>query len=569
MPHSLKAVQQNWEALSSEWHNRYYLARLTKEVARSEKPNPASKPIVFFIASARIYGLSHNAAFSLLTSWGLRLSGVPVHYFVCHKGMSRCVLGTRRDHLQDPPPCKACIAQSKRMFARSVIKWFEFRPNADLARALQSLSVEELSQFSYPLFGDPHSEDGVNIPLGKLVLPSVRWTLRMHDLADDETTRALMCEYIKSAYQVATEFHQYLCETQPALAVIFNGIMFPEATARWVAMQQGIRVITHEVGFQPFSAFFTEGQATAYPIDIPDGFELSDEQNQRLDAYLEHRFQGNFTMAGIRFWPEMRRLDEHLLARIGQHKQLVSIFTNVVYDTSQVHANTLFPHMFAWLEAIKDVLQNHTETLFVIRAHPDEMRPGTAKQSRQSVRDWIYAHRLNQCENIVFIDSQEYLSSYELIQRSKFVMVYNSSIGLEATLLRKPVLCAGKARYTQYPTVFFPQTQSAYLDTLQDFLITDYLEMPEEFVRNARKFLYFQLFRNSISFADYLEEFPRKGFVKLRNIHVEDLTAEKSALIRELVNQFSALAYETPQVSHPPRTLTLPENLAPILAQGG
>ena len=92
--------------------------------------------------------------------------------------------------------------------------------------------------------------------------------------------------------------------------------------------------------------------------------------------YLEKRFQGQFTMAGIRFWPEMNGLDEALLEKAGQFQQIVPVFTNVVFDTSQVHANTVFPHMFAWLDLVLDLIRAHPETLFVIRAHPDEMRPG-------------------------------------------------------------------------------------------------------------------------------------------------------------------------------------------------
>ncbi len=74
-----------------------------------------------------------------------------------------------------------------------------------------------------------------------------------------------------------------------------------------------MHVITHEVGMRPYTAFFTPGEATAYPIDIPPDFDLSAEQNQRLDQYLEQRFQGNFSMAGVRFWPQMRGLDENFL----------------------------------------------------------------------------------------------------------------------------------------------------------------------------------------------------------------------------------------------------------------
>jgi len=52
--------------------------------------------------------------------------------------------------------------------------------------------------------------------------------------------------------------------------------------------------------------------------------------------------QGNFTMAGVRFWPEMKGLDEEFLAKTSRFKHIVPVFTNVIFDTSQVHANTLF-----------------------------------------------------------------------------------------------------------------------------------------------------------------------------------------------------------------------------------
>ncbi len=223
---------------------------------------------------------------------------------------------------------------------------------------------------------------------------------------------------------------------------------------------------------------FTEGEPTAYPISIPEAFELNPGQNARLDAYLEKRFQGKFTMAGIQFWREMRGLDENFLQKAAEFKQIVPVFTNVVYDTSQVHANVIFPHMFAWLEVVLEMIRTHPETLFVIRAHPDEMRAGTRKLSNESVRQWVQDNQVDRLSNVIFIDSQEYISSYELIQQAKFVMVYNSSIGLEAALMGVGVLCGGKARYTQYPIVFFPQSVEEFRRQAEDFLNAAEIEIP-------------------------------------------------------------------------------------------
>jgi hypothetical protein len=489
--------------------NSLKIAALARRVAR-EAPQPTGAPVVFFKASTGIDDLSWNSGFHLLASWALRLKGIPVVYFACHSGMSKCVLGTTRDQPHAAMPCKSCIRQAHSLYAGvpatragTGVDWFNYQRDARLASALADLSLVELMNFRWQ-----------ELPLGELCLPGLRWILRIHHLKDDADTRYLLREYILSAWNVAGEFASLLDEAQPRAVVVFNGQFFPEAVARHLAQQRGIRVITHEVGLQPASAFFTDGEATAYPIQIPAEFELNAEQNARLDAYLGKRFRGDFSMAGIKFWPEMHGLDAAFLQKAAGFKQIVPVFTNVIFDTSQPHANTVFEDMFAWLDLTLEVIRAHPETLFVIRAHPDELR--LRKSSRETVAEWAGLHRAADEPNLVLVGSQETLSSYELIQRSKFVMVYNSTIGLEASIMGRPVLCAGRARFTQYPTVFFPQKVTEYRQRLEEFLQAGQIDVPPEFQRNARRFLYYQLFRTSLPFGDFLEPSVRTTQARLR-----------------------------------------------------
>ena len=516
------------------WQNRNEIARLARQVANHSQPTLGQQPVVIFNASTRLADLSQNAAFALLAGWSLRLSGVPVIHFVCQAGMSCCVLGINRDDLTRPMPCETCIAQSRRLFAHGEVHAVNYQEDAELSHRLQGLSVEQLGAFEYP-FRLPARQNDVSLPLGPLVLTSARWTLRRHTLPDDEPTRYLLRQYILSAYRLAQEFALLLERARPQAVLLFNALLFPEATAMWVARQMEVRAVAHEVGFQRFSSFFTEGEPTAYPIRIPEDLVLSAEQNARLDQYLEQRFQGKFSMAGIQFWPEMRGLDEAFLKKASGFRQIVPVFTNVIYDTSQAHANIVFPHMFAWLETVLEVIRNHPESLFVIRAHPDEMRPGTAKQSRESVQSWVKQSGAAELPNVVFIDSLEYFSSYELIQRAKFVMVYSSSIGLEASLMGKPVLCGGKARYTQYPIVFFPSSAQAYRRAAEEFLNAEQILVPAEFQGNARKFLYYQLYRASLPLDQYMQPGQRMGYVQLNPMSWEKLLPEQSPTLRVIV----------------------------------
>jgi len=507
----------------ASWQNRRRIARLAGQVADQANAEPDAPMVVMFNATARLTGLSLNAAFALLTGWALRLAGANVVHFVCNSGMSHCVLGTNREDYESAPPCEACIHQSQRLYAGAQTYSFAYLVNVDLDTAVAQLNISELSEYIYP---SPISNEP--IPLGKLVLPSIRWALRRHTLLDDKSTRYLFRQYILSAYNIALRYDEFITQLKPSVGVIFNGAMYPEATARWVSKQRGLRTVAHEVGFQRYSTFFTESEPTAYPVEIPDEFELSPEQNAQLDAYLEKRFQGNFSMAGIQFWPEMRGLDQVFLDKIANFKQIVPIFTNVVYDTSQAHANVMFPHMFAWLDTLLGIIHSHPETLFVIRAHPDEMRIGTAKLSNETVEAWVEEKELHKLNNIEFVKPNEYLSSYELIQKAKFVIVYNSSIGLEATLFGKAVICGGKARYTQYPIVYFPDSVTAMVEKINELLSGESIQVPAAFIRNARRFLYHQLYLTSILLDEYIQEMPRMGFVGLKSFSWQSLLAENS-----------------------------------------
>jgi hypothetical protein len=450
------------------------------------------------------------------------MAGRKVYHFACRSGMSHCVLAAGLGDPSDPPPCRGCIRYTDLFTGGAERIWFDYYEDLQLRRALEGKTVDELICFEYQ-----------GRPLGSLVVTSTRWILRRHNLEDNEITRYLLKQYILSAHSIAEKYLKSLENIHPEVVVVYNGLLYPEAVVRWISKQKKIRVITHEVNLQPYSAFFTEGEATSYKMDIPVDFQLTNEQNEILDHYLEQRFKGEFEMAGIKFWSNMDPLPDDLLRKIGQYKSLIPVFTNVIFDTSQAHSNTLFSSMFEWLEYVTETAVLFPDSLFVVRAHPDETRKG--KSSQESVLSWFMTKDLDHLDNLVVIGPDQELSSYELIQRSKFTMVYNSSIGLEATLLGIPVLCAGLARYTHYPTVYYPGNRISYQQHLESFLKSDKVDFPQLFLENARKFLFYQLYRSSLPFDKFLTEHSAPGYVQLIPFDLDKLKPGGSDVIDVLV----------------------------------
>jgi len=519
-----------FDTLSRRTQRAIEMARLIS-VARgvacsSSRPVVGRQPVLFFNASTRLSGLSQNASFSLLASWAVRLTGTPVVHFVCKAGMSRCVLGTDETKPAEPMPCGMCIRQSQINYFGAVKCWFTYQQNEILSTTLKNLSLDELLRYKHPL-----PDGSGHIPLGVLVLPSLRWRLRLQSLTDDEPTRFLCREFMLSAWNVAREFNSLLETIKPQAAVLFNGMHFPEATAFWLCQQSGVRVITHESGFQPFSGYFVEGQATMYPITIPD-MELTPEQNTRLNVDLQKRWQGDFSMAGVKFWHEIHALSDSLKAKIATHRQMVAVFTNVIFDTTQLHANVAFRDMFEWLDTLLEVVCVHPDTLFIIRAHPDEDRPG--KASHESVAMWMERSSAADLENVVFIPPQERLSSYDLVRAAKFILVYNSTISLESSLLGVPALCAARSPFTDYGTTFFEPERGSYLQRLNAFLTAGNIQVPEGAIRRIRRFMYYRYYRFSLPFDEFVESTQPTGYVRLKKFALQHL--EKSPTSRVLLD---------------------------------
>ena len=517
----LRRLQTALNSLKNDWRT-ICMARL---VAGHAPGDQGRLPVVFFNASTRIRGHSQNAAFSLLASWVVWLAGVRVIHFICWAGMSRCVLGTDQDAPEHPMPCRICTRQSKVNTTGGGARIFTYQQDDELAAVLQGLSLDELLRFEQPL-----PDIAVSLPLGKLVLPSLRWRLRLQTLTDDQATRFICREFMLSAWNVACKFSALLENVKPQAAVLFNGMHFPEATAAWLCRQRGVRVITHESGFQPFSGYFVEGDVTTYPITIPD-VDLTPEQNVRLDADLQKRLQGDFSMAGIQFWSGMCGLPEELVQKAARFKQVATIFTNVIFDTTQLHANVIFTDMFAWLDALLEVFKAHPETFFVVRAHPDEARPG--KFSRESVAMW-FEQKATSLPNAAFIPPQERISSYELVRLSKFILTYNSQIGLEAMLMGVPALGAGRAPFMDYDTVYFESDRDSYLRQLEYFIAATRLEVSQEAVMHTRRFMYYRYYRFSLPFGEFVESTPPTGYVRLKKFSWRAL--EKSPTVRALLD---------------------------------
>lgn len=512
------------------------VARVEAYLARRQQADMAAgePPVMFLNVSTRIHYLSQNAAFQQLAAWSMRHHGVPAVQLVCHRGLRQCMLGTRPGAPHAQPPCAACLRTSQALYSAGGMHRLEtdWSRIDQVERQLAELDLDGLRSWQYR-----------DHRLGELCLPSLRWAMRRWSLDDDPPTRGIYRQYLSSAAAWLDELEQIFAELRPRALVVFNGIAYPEAVARSLARRMGVDAISHEVGLRKHSAYFTRRDATFREVEPAAITELSPDENQRLDRYLESRFQGEFTMADIKFWPEIRELPEWLSGRIDGNRRAVAIFPNVAFDTSQSHANTLFDDMFKWLDSAVETIRSHPDELFVLRAHPDENRAG--KASAQSVAGWYEGGPARGLSNLVFIPPDQRIDSYELIRRSKLVLVYSSSIGLEASILGAPVVCAGRSRYSSVPAAYYPSDSQEYLQTVDRLIRQSQPQAPAGAQATARSFLHHELFKASLDFSDFMRSDERHpGHVVYRPFYPERIAdSQELGIIRQGILDGAAFVY--------------------------
>jgi len=494
-------------------------------VAREPRTGADEAPIVLFNTTTSPGWISFTSMVGMLTGWALRLDGQRIVNWVCHSGMLRCPQGTYRYATHAPPPCAGCRSVKDAVFGPAAREAFGLDSSiGDRLRLPDRVTdIAELAAVTYK-----------GIEIGRLCLPTVRHVLRRHGLPPDEATVGIYKDFLLSAANIVDRFGELVDRVRPKAAVMFNGVVFPEATARAVALRHGIPVTTYEVGFRDRSALFSGDLAPECRLEIPPEFELGEREENECNAYLSRRFGGDFTMGGVKFWPEMKGLGDAFAARAKKHKQVVSVFTNTVFDTSQVSANTVFGSMFEWLGATLELGRTHPDTLFVVRAHPDEFRRGN-QRSWELVGDWLEENGFLAMPNLLFIAPTELVSSYELLGVSKFSIVYNSTIGLEAVMVGVPLLCGGSGKYSNTSFARVPATVAEYAARLAELLDAESPAFSAAWQNEARRFLYYLFFKASLDLSRFVAA-PDDGLgFRLADFSVDALTPSRSREIRAIL----------------------------------
>lgn len=133
----------------------------------------------------------------------------------------------------------------------------------------------------------------------------------------------------------------------------------------------------------------------------------------------------------------------------------IVIFLNVEIDTAALGLHEVFENDYLWITRTIEYLIQNTNYTIAIREHPLQREDG-----RTNLSDTIREYNKN--KRIHYYEYDADINSYDLIERSKVVLVLSSSIGIEAAMCGKRVVLESNCYYSDASFVKHAKNEEEY-----------------------------------------------------------------------------------------------------------
>ncbi|MEA2313582.1 MAG: hypothetical protein QOI03_274 [Solirubrobacteraceae bacterium] len=454
------------------------LAALSADVrAHVVARNGAAGPRVV-VASLRGWS-SHNAC-ELLIAHALRLRGAEVALLTCGGGMPACELGWARRAY--PRPCDRCAWLTGQI--------------SDVA-GLEHFSLADLMPWGADARSAPAVARGERIVEPREASAvSVAWLLKATQLDRVPGAQEVAADFAVAAEGVEHASEELIKRFEPDIVFLLNGLFGAERVIREVARAHGARTPTYEIA--PRAGALVLSQDSAAPdYDVEELWAgvrdrpLSEPQRSEVMALLTDRAAGRGAHESYYVRAEDDPAELRRALGLADAARVLSLFTNVTWDSATIGHDIGFSSMFDWVEqAVR--LARGSDLALVVRVHPAESRWGT----REEVQE-VMVSRLGEIPaNVRFVSAETALSSYALMDISDLLLTYTTTVGLEAATRGKQVAVAGDTHYRGRGFT----TDLAGAADLERFMASPAAPLPADSVELAIRYAHMFFFRAMIPF---------------------------------------------------------------------
>ncbi len=354
--------------------------------------------------------------------------------------------------------------------------------------------------------------DGV--PVGQIALASALRFLRRGTPpnAVDEDTGQVLLGYVRSALRIKFLAEAYLGRSRPDFVVMTHGIYVPWGPARAVFQREGIPVACYDQSNVFRNAYVASWNQPSQAYDISmqfaqeRGYSLSHSERRELLDYLASRRDNSRDRTRFNFVPEKPCEVVRDELGIPQDALCFGLFTNLLWDAATVSRDICFGNQVKWVIATIEYFATKPDNYLIVRPHPAEELRGT----RQAVIDIVREAFPHLPPNVRLVGREPAFNAYSIFNAVDVGIVYTSTVGLEMSLLGKPVIVVADTHYRGKGFTFDPKNRSEYFELIDSF--TSAQRISDEQLAEAERYAHMDFLRHHIRLPLF-EEDPQENFI--------------------------------------------------------
>lgn len=184
-----------------------------------------------------------------------------------------------------------------------------------------------------------------------------------------------------------------------------------------------------------------------------ENYELTDLEKNKTLTYAKDKRRSGSGVDYLNFHPNPLENKKAILNELkikDKTREIVTIYTNVVWDAQIFYNGNAFENIFEWMKFSIEKFAKNKNVNLIIRIHPAEVK--SANPSLQPMKAEIEKNFPNLPENVYIVGPESDICSYSLAELSRVCVIYGTKMGLELALMKKPLVICGEtfSRYKGY-----------------------------------------------------------------------------------------------------------------------
>ena len=387
-------------------------------------------------------------------------SGDDIAVITCDAALTYCEANQEREFSN----CAHCVGRAREGLRRlsrpvRVIKLSELVIQAaPKLKGLRKLPRE------YRSFDELYQLRVDNFDIGAAVLSTINSVLEDPE-PNPSAHRELTWVTLSASFAAYAALDRYLGEKPCDLFYLLNGRLANFRAALRACQKHGVHCIVHERGCDHYSYSVAEDTMPHDPAHVEKYFAAtlakaeSPAQKRRVaEEFYNERRQGK-----IANW--VSYTEDQIRGAVPdvwlQSPTRIAVFSSTESEFAclrDYYPALIYPSQIKGLELIlRDLARNNFSGMFVVRMHPncENTKSDFTKQLRALPYPFLRV-----------IAPEEKLDSYALLQSAQKVLVWESTIGIEAAYWGIPSIVAGWAAYRGLGSTYSPISHAEVMDLL-------------------------------------------------------------------------------------------------------